>query len=210
MAIAIVVLSLAATLAMDRGSGRRQQFGDFEGRQGASGAGYRIRGRRYDAAGRDSLCRTDRAAAGRVASALRPETPEGGGRLRRYRRPWILSAVFFSPVRRRSRMGRFIGAERSRSRDPGGAPCNGNSEVVCLRNGTVNSRPCFAPGRNLSDSCIGKARGMLRGLFLCRFESLREAPPHALDYSEYLSITIFRPLHGAPPPWAKTVRDAAD
>ena len=29
-------------------------------------------------------------------------------------------------------MGRFIGAERSRSRDPGGAPCNGNSEVVCL------------------------------------------------------------------------------
>ena len=74
MAIAIVVLSLAATLAMDRG---RQQFGDFEGRQGASGAGHRIRGRRYDAAGRDSLCRTDRAA-GRVASALRPERRRGG------------------------------------------------------------------------------------------------------------------------------------
>ena len=69
MAIAIVVLSLAATLAMDRG---------FEGRQGASGAGHRIRGRRYDAAGRDSLCRTDRAAAGRVASALRPERRRGG------------------------------------------------------------------------------------------------------------------------------------
>lgn len=71
--------------------------------------------------------------------------------------------------------------------------------LFASRNGTVNSRPCFAPGRNLSDSCIGKARGMLRGLFLCRFESLREAPPHALDYSEYLSITIFRPLMDAPP-----------
>ena len=37
--------------------------------------------------------------------------------------------------------------------------------LFASRNGTVNSRPCFAYGRNLSDSCIGKARGMLRGLF---------------------------------------------
>lgn len=109
-------------------------------------------------------------------------------------------------------MGRFIGGGRNgpAAETPEGRLAMEILRLFASRNGTVNSRPCFAPGRNLSDSCIGKACGMLRGLFLCRFESLREAPPHALDYSEYLSITIFRPLMDAPPPWAKTVRDAAD
>ena len=99
-------------------------------------------------------------------------------------------------------MGRFIGGgpERSRNRAPEGRLAMEIPRLFASRNGTVNSRPCFAPGRNLSDSCIGKARGMLRGLFLCRFESLRETatPPHALDYSENLSITIFRPLMAPP------------
>lgn len=108
-------------------------------------------------------------------------------------------------------MGRFIGGRNGPATEtPEGRLAMEIPRLFASRNGTVNSRPCFAYGRNLSDSCIGKARGMLRGLFLCRFESLREAPPHALDYSEYLSITIFRPLMDAPPPWAKTVRDAAD
>lgn len=89
-------------------------------------------------------------------------------------------------------MGRFIGGGAGTV--PQQRPRRGRfameiPRLFASRNGTVNSRPCFAYGRNLSDSCIGKACGMLRGLLLCRFESLRE---------------------GAPPPWAKTVRDAAD
>lgn len=38
MAIAIVVLSLVATLAMGQGARRREQQRNFEGRQGTSGA----------------------------------------------------------------------------------------------------------------------------------------------------------------------------
>lgn len=89
-------------------------------------------------------------------------------------------------------MGRFIGGgDRNgpaTETPEGGRLAMEIPRLFASRSGTVNYRPCFAPGRNLSDSCIGKARGMLRGLFLCRFESLREEPP----------------------PWAKTVRDAAD
>lgn len=87
-------------------------------------------------------------------------------------------------------MGRFIGGGRNgpATETPEDRLAMEIPRLFASRNGTVNSRPCFAYGRNLSDSCIGKARGMLRGLFLCRFESLREEPP----------------------PWAKTVRDAAD
>ena len=62
MAIAIVVLSLAATLTMDPRSGRRQQFGDFEGRQGASGACHRIEAATTMPQAEIPLCRTDRAA----------------------------------------------------------------------------------------------------------------------------------------------------
>ena len=98
-------------------------------------------------------------------------------------------------------MGRFIGGRNGPAAEtPEGRLAMEIPRLFASRNGTVNSRPCFAPGRNLSDSCIGKARGMLRGLFLCRFESLRAPRPRLF---EYLSITIF-------PPWAKTVRDAAD
>ena len=80
-------------------------------------------------------------------------------------------------------MGRFIGGRNGPATEtPEGPLCNGNSEVVCLPERDGEFPPVFC------DSCIGKARGMLRGLFLCRFESLREEPP----------------------PWAKTVRDAAD
>ena len=86
-------------------------------------------------------------------------------------------------------MGRFIGGRNGPATEtPEDRLAMEIPRLFASRNGTVNSRPCFAYGRNLSDSCIGKARGMLRGLFLCRFESLREEPP----------------------PWAKTVRDAAD
>lgn len=76
-------------------------------------------------------------------------------------------------------MGRFIGGGRNgpAAETPEGRLAMEILRLFASRNGTVNSRPCFAPGRNLSDSCIGKACGMLRGLFLCRFESLREAPP---------------------------------
>ena len=76
-------------------------------------------------------------------------------------------------------MGRFIGGGRNSpaTETPEGPPRNGNSEAVCLPERDGELPPVFC-GRNLSDSCIGKARGMLRGLFLCRFESLREeAPP---------------------------------
>lgn len=85
-------------------------------------------------------------------------------------------------------MGRFIGGGGTVPQQRPRRTALQYPRLFASRNGTVNSRPCFAYGRNLSDSCIGKARGMLRGLFLCRFESLREEPP----------------------PWAKTVRDAAD
>ena len=76
-------------------------------------------------------------------------------------------------------MGRFIGGGRNgpAAETPEGRLAMEIPRLFASRNGTVNSRPCFAPGRNLSDSCIGKACGMLRGLFLCRFESLREEPP---------------------------------
>lgn len=99
-------------------------------------------------------------------------------------------------------MGRFIGGGRNgpATETPEGRLAMEIPRLFASRNGTVNSRPCFAPGRNLSDSCIGKARGMLRGLFCAASNrSGRSPPPHALDYSEYLSITIFRPLMGALP-----------
>ena len=97
-------------------------------------------------------------------------------------------------------MGRFIGAERSRSRDPGGAPCNGNSEVVCLPERDGEFPPVFCARPEPLRFMYWKSPRDAPRAFLCRFESLREEPPpHALDYSEYLSITIFRPLMGALP-----------
>ena len=85
-------------------------------------------------------------------------------------------------------MGRFIGGRNGPATEtPEGRLAMEIPRLFASRNGTVNSRPCFAPGRNLSDSCIGKACGMLRGLFLCRFESLREgAPPLGRKRSEML------------------------
>lgn len=77
-------------------------------------------------------------------------------------------------------MGRFIGGGTGtvpQQRPRRGRLAMEIPRLFASRSGTVNYRPCFAPGRNLSDSCIGKARGMLRGLFLCRFESLREGAP---------------------------------
>ena len=121
MAIAIVVLSLAATLAMDRGLVADSNL-EISKDAKASGAGHRIRGRRYDAAGRDSLCRTDRAAAGRVASALRPETPEGGGDLAVIEDRGFFPRSFFRPSGGGPAWDDSSGGpERSRSRDPGGA-----------------------------------------------------------------------------------------
>ena len=77
-------------------------------------------------------------------------------------------------------MGRFIGGGAGtvpQQRPRRGLFAMEIPRLFASRNGTVNSRPCFAYGRNLSDSCIGKACGMLRGLLLCRFESLREGAP---------------------------------
>lgn len=87
-------------------------------------------------------------------------------------------------------MGRFIGGGRNgpAAETPEGRLAMEIPRLFASRNGTVNSRPCFAPGRNLSDSCIGKARGMLRGLFCAASNRSGRVPP----------------------PWAKTVRDAAD
>ena len=166
-------------------SGRRQQFGDFEGRQGASGAGHRIRGRRYDAAGRDSLCRTDRAA-GRVASALRPERRRGGD-LAVIEDRGFFPRSFFRPSGSGPAWDDSSGAGTVPQQRPRRAALQ-YPRLFASRNGTVNSRPCFAYGRNLSDSCIGKARGMLRGLFCAASNRSGRRPP----------------------PWAKTVRDAAD
>ena len=56
-------------------------------------------------------------------------------------------------------MGRFIGGGRNgpAAETPEGRLAMEIPRLFASRNGTVNSRPCFAPGRNLSDSCIGKA-----------------------------------------------------
>ena len=97
MAIAIVVLSLAATLAMDTRSASPTAICEIsKDAKALQERVIEIRGRRYDAAGRDSLCRTDRAA-GRVASALRPETPEGGGDLAVIEDRGFFPRSFFRP-----------------------------------------------------------------------------------------------------------------
>ena len=106
MAIAIVVLSLAATLAMDRGL-----VADSNSEISKDAKALQERVIEYDAAGRDSLCRTDRAA-GRVKSAFRPERRGGGRDSRYYRRPRIFSAVFFCRPETAPH-GRFIGRDRN-------------------------------------------------------------------------------------------------
>lgn len=75
-------------------------------------------------------------------------------------------------------MGRFIGGGRNgpAAETPEGRLAMEIPRLFASRNGTVNSRPCFAYGRNLSDSCIGKARGMLRGLF-CAVSNRSGRPP---------------------------------
>lgn len=77
-------------------------------------------------------------------------------------------------------MGRFIGGgpERSRSRDPGGAPCNGNSEVVCLPERDGEFPPVFCARPEPLRFMYWKSPRDAPRAFLCRFESLREeAPP---------------------------------
>lgn len=76
-------------------------------------------------------------------------------------------------------MGRFIGGGRNgpAAETPEGRLAMEIPRLFASRNGTVNSRPCFAPGRNLSDSCIGKARGMLRGLFCAASNRSGRVPP---------------------------------
>lgn len=76
-------------------------------------------------------------------------------------------------------MGRFIGGGRNgpAAETPEGRLAMEILRLFASRNGTVNSRPCFAPGRNLSDSCIGKARGMLRGLFCAASNRSGRVPP---------------------------------
>lgn len=76
-------------------------------------------------------------------------------------------------------MGRFIGGGRNgpAAETPEGRLAMEIPRLFASRNGTVNSRPCFAPGRNLSDSCIGKACGMLRGLFCAASNRSGRRPP---------------------------------
>lgn len=76
-------------------------------------------------------------------------------------------------------MGRFIGGGRNgpAAETPEGRLAMEIPRLFASRNGTVNSRPCFAYGRNLSDSCIGKARGMLRGLFCAASNRSGRSPP---------------------------------
>lgn len=75
-------------------------------------------------------------------------------------------------------MGRFIGGRNGPAAEtPEGRLAMEIPRLFASRNGTVNSRPCFAPGRNLSDSCIGKARGMLRGLFCAASNRSGRVPP---------------------------------
>jgi len=76
-------------------------------------------------------------------------------------------------------MGRFIGGGRNgpATETPEDRLAMEIPRLFASRNGTVNSRPCFAPGRNLSDSCIGKARGMLRGLFCAASNRSGRVPP---------------------------------
>lgn len=76
-------------------------------------------------------------------------------------------------------MGRFIGGGRNgpAAETPEGRLAMEIPRLFASRNGTVNSRPCFAPGRNLSDSCIGKACGMLRGLFCAASNRSGRVPP---------------------------------
>lgn len=76
-------------------------------------------------------------------------------------------------------MGRFIGGGRNgpAAETPEGRLAMEIPRLFASRNGTVNSRPCFAYGRNLSDSCIGKARGMLRGLFCAASNRSGRVPP---------------------------------
>ena len=96
-------------------------------------------------------------------------------------------------------MGRFIGAERSRSRDPGGAPCNGNSEVVCLPERDGEFPPVFCARPEPLRFMYWKSPRDAPRAFFVPLRIAPGGPPHALDYSEYLSITIFRPLMDAPP-----------
>lgn len=53
-------------------------------------------------------------------------------------------------------MGRFIGGGRNgpAAETPEGRLAMEIPRLFASRNGTVNSRPCFAPGRNLSDSGV--------------------------------------------------------
>lgn len=74
-------------------------------------------------------------------------------------------------------MGRFIGGGGTVPQQRPRRTALQYPRLFASRNGTVNSRPCFAYGRNLSDSCIGKARGMLRGLFCAASNRSGRRPP---------------------------------
>ena len=87
-------------------------------------------------------------------------------------------------------MGRFIGGGRNgpAAETPEGPLCNGNSEVVCLPERDGEFPPVFCVRPEPLRFMYWKSPRDAPRAFLCRFESLREEPP----------------------PWAKTVRDAAD